>query len=95
DEPLFSCANAVKPGIFDVKTMDQITTPGVSMFMQMPNGEDSMHAFEELAIAAGNIAARLGAELQDDTRSVMTRQTLEHYRQKVLDFERRRRMRLV
>ena len=95
DMPMFSCANAVKPGIFDLHTMDEMTTPGVSVFMQMPYGEESMFAFEEMAIAAGNIAARLGAELQDDTRSVMTKQTLEHYRQKVVEFERRRRMRLV
>jgi cell division protein ZipA len=94
-EPLFSCANAFNPGVFDLKTMDQMTTQGISLFMQMPNGEDAMYAFEEMAIAAGNIAARLGADLQDDTRSVMTKQTLEHYRQKVIDFERRRKMRVL
>ncbi len=93
--PVFSCANAINPGTFNLKTIEQISTPGISFFVTLPNPEDSMYAFEEMAIAAGNIAARLGAEMQDDTRSAMTKQTLEHYKQKVLDFERRRRMRVV
>ena len=35
------------------------------------------------------LAHELDGELKDDQRSVMTAQTIEHYRQRITDFERR------
>ena len=35
------------------------------------------------------LAHELGGELKDDQRSVMTAQTIEHYRQRIVEFERR------
>lgn len=87
---LFSMANMVNPGTFDLEAMDQFETPGVSFFMTLPLKADSMQSFELMADTARTIADQLGGELKDEQRSVMTRQTIEHCRERIRDFERRR-----
>lgn len=87
---LFSMANMVKPGTFDLDAMDEFDTPGVSLFMTLPLKADSMQSFELMADTARTIAETLGGELKDEQRSVMTRQTIEHCRERIRDFERRR-----
>jgi cell division protein ZipA len=87
---LFSMANMVKPGTFDLDAMDEFETPGVSLFMTLPINADSMQSFDLMADTARAICETLGGELKDEQRSVMTRQTLEHCRQRVRDFERTR-----
>lgn len=87
---LFSMANMVKPGTFDLDAIDEFETPGISLFMTLPINADSMQSFDLMADTARAIAETLGGELKDEQRSVMTRQTLEHCRQRIRDFERMR-----
>ncbi|WP_394201891.1 cell division protein ZipA [Marinagarivorans algicola] len=91
-ESLFSVANIVKPGTFDLNAMDDFTTPGISMFMMLPLKGDSVAAFGLMARTAKIIAESLDGELKDEHRSVMTQQTFEHCRQRVIEFERKRRL---
>jgi cell division protein ZipA len=88
----FSLANMVVPGTFDLSTMSEFSTPGVSMFLSLPNDDESLAAFDSMAATAKALANTLGGELKDENRSVMTRQTLEHCRQRVLEFERKQRL---
>lgn len=87
---LFSMANMVKPGTFDLDAMDEFETPGVSLFMTLPIDADSMQSFELMVDTAHAIADGLDGEMKDEQRSAMTRQTLEHCRQRIRDFERMR-----
>jgi cell division protein ZipA len=87
---LFSMANMVKPGTFDLDAMDEFVTPGVSLFMTLPLKADSMQSFELMLDTAKTLVESLQGEMKDEQRSVMTRQTIEHCRQRILDFERRR-----
>lgn len=87
---LFSMANMVKPGTFDLDAMDDFETPGVSLFMTLPIDADSMQSFELMVDTAHAIAEGLNGEMKDEQRSAMTRQTLEHCRQRIRDFERMR-----
>ena len=87
---LFSMANMVRPGTFDLDAMDEFTTPGVSLFMTLPIDADSMQSFDLMAETAQAIAQTLGGELKDEQRSAMTKQTLEHSRQRIRDFERKK-----
>ncbi len=90
---LFSLANMVKPGVFDLDTMADFTTPGVSLFMTLPLEDDveleNVEVFDEMLEIARAIAVELGGELKDENRSVMTRQTQEHCRQRIHEFERK------
>jgi len=42
--------------------------------------------------AARKLAHELNGELKDDQRSVMTAQTIEHYRQRIVEFERKKQL---
>lgn len=86
---LFSMVNMVVPGTFDLNTMDNFETPGVSLFMTLPMDADGMAAFDAMAGTAKAIADQLGGELKDENRSVMTAQTLEHCRARIREFERK------
>lgn len=85
----FSLASAVEPGTFDLGAMDDFTTPGVTMFMQLPGPAKPIEAFEDMVSIARGIASRIGADLKDEQHSVMTAQTIEHCRQRVREFTRR------
>ena len=87
---LFSMANMVRPGTFDLDAMDEFTTPGVSLFMTLPIDADSMQSFDLMAETAQAISQTLDGELKDEQRSAMTKQTLEHSRQRIRDFERKK-----
>lgn len=89
---LFSVANMVVPGTFAIEAMDEFESPGISMFLSLPIESDSLAAYNLMAESAQNIAQLLGGELKDENRSVMTRQTIEHGRQRVLEYERKRRL---
>ena len=88
----FSLANAVKPGTFDLDDIDHFSTPAVSFFMQVPGPQQPKHAFDLMLEAARRLANDLNGDLKDDQRSVLTAQTIEHYRQRIVDFEHRRMM---
>ena len=89
---LFSMINMVKPGTFDLDSMAEFETPGVSLFMTLPMKANSVQAFNTMALTANTLAEKLGGELKDETRSAMTNQTLEHCRQRILEYERKRQL---
>jgi cell division protein ZipA len=84
---IFRVVNMLNPGTFDLKEMDEFTTFGVSFFLSLPSCMNNFDAFEYMLLVAKNLQESLGAELRDDHRNAMTEQTIEHYRQRVRDFE--------
>ncbi|MFC3607006.1 cell division protein ZipA [Stutzerimonas tarimensis] len=88
-EVLFSMANAVKPGTFDLDDIDHFTTPAVSFFLGLPGPRHPKQAFDLMLAATRKLSQELDGELKDDQRSVLTAQTIEHYRQRIVEFERR------
>lgn len=87
---LFSVANLVKPGTFDLENMDEFTTPGISMFMPLPGPPDPQEAFKLMLDTARVLATELGAELYDDQHCKLRHQALEHMRERIVEFERKR-----
>lgn len=89
---LFSLANMVVPGTFNLSKMAEFTTPGVSMFLSLPIATESIAAYDILVATATNLATRLDGDLKDENRSVLTKQTIEHARQRVVEYERKRKL---
>jgi len=87
---LFSMANIVKPGTFDLAHFETFETVGLSFFLTLPVSVGShMQAFEQMVEVVQAMAKAMDANLLDENRSVLTLQTIEHYRERVRDFSRR------
>lgn len=87
---MFSMANAVEPGVFDLDAMEGQSYVGVSFFLMLPGPANSRQALDTMIEAARRVATAAGGDLHDQQHSVLTAQTVEHLRQRVMEFERRR-----
>ena len=83
---LFSLASAVEPGTFNLSSLDQFSTPGISLFMRVHELAAPLQVLDSMLSVANTIAQELNGEVRDETRSVMTPQTIEHCRQSITDF---------
>lgn len=90
-EVLFSMASAVEPGTFDLQAMSGQDIIGVSFFQSLP-GVNSIHAYDIMVDTAKRLAIELQGDLLDQQQQPLTRQLVEHYRERVQEFERRRLM---
>lgn len=86
-EPAFSLASAVVPGTFDPATMETFSTPGVTLFMRVHELAEPVKVLDDMLAVAESIAVELGGEISDESRSVMTPQTIEHCRQSIQEFQ--------
>jgi cell division protein ZipA len=86
---VFSVANMIEPGVFDLAGMDGMKTPGLVMFMRLPGPLDARVAFELMLNTGQRLAEDLGGELRDETRSVLSAQTIAHVRERITEFNRR------
>jgi cell division protein ZipA len=88
-QALFSLASMVEPGTFPAKADSEFHTPGLVMFTQLPGVQDGLAIYSDMLFTAERLAAMLNAELRDETRSVLTKQTIEHTREKILEHRRK------
>ncbi|MBP7713058.1 MAG: cell division protein ZipA [Gammaproteobacteria bacterium] len=89
EQPVFSVANLLKPGTFDVASLEGFATPGLVMFMRLPGPLDPRVAFELMLNTGQRLAESLHGELRDETRSVLSAQTIAHVRERIAEFNRR------
>lgn len=87
DAPLFSVANLVEPGHFDLHVMEESRYPGLTVFMVLPGPKPGVSGFADLLATARHLASVLEAELLDENGSTMTRQTARHIREGIIEFE--------
>jgi len=87
---LFSMANSVNPGTFELNAMGEFVTPGVTFMMVLADSEDPLGTFNLMLECIHGVNSAIGGELKDEQRSALSQQTAEHYRQRIMDFNRRR-----
>lgn len=85
----FSVCNMMRPGVFNIDAMDDLYTKGLMFFVTLPGPEDMLKAFDYMHETAKVVAKNLDGDVLDETRSAITRQSLEHMRQQIRELERR------
>ncbi len=93
DRVLFSVASLVNPGQFPFDAMAGFSTPGLMLFTQLPGVRDGLEIYSDMLYTANELAGILGGILQDETHSVLSKQTIEHTKDVIL--EHRRKLRLA
>lgn len=91
----YSMVNMFSPGSFDPQALEDFTTQGVVLVMALPSTPKPQAIFERMLETARVFERNWGAELQDEQRSNLTLQTIEHYRQRIQDFERKTRLQAI
>lgn len=86
---LFSVANVLAPGTFDLAEMAGMSSPGLAFFMQLPGPADPTEAFQRMLDSARALAESLDGVVCDETRSTLTSQSINHLRERISDFGRR------
>jgi len=83
----FSLANMLNPGSFDLDNMETFATQCVTLFMMLPNAGNAFDVYQQLLFAAKQLSEEFNAQILDDKRNVMTKQTEQHYLSRIRDFE--------
>lgn len=86
--PVFSMANMVKPGNFDMTQLDSVQTPGVTLFMTLPGPLPALDAWEMLLPTAQRLAELLDAQVLDEGRNTLGRQRIAHLRDELRAWDR-------
>ncbi len=84
---LFSMAQAVEPGTFNIETLERDLVPGVSFFMSLP-GVKSTLAYDLMIDTARRLAHELQADLLDAQSQPLNSAVLEQWRDEVVAYER-------
>jgi cell division protein ZipA len=87
--PVFSVANMVKPGSFDMRRVHEIETPGITFFMTLPGPMPALDAWETLLPTAQRMAELLDASVLDEERNTLGRQRIAHMRDELRSYDRK------
>lgn len=85
---IFSMANAIEPGIFDLDEIYQVQTPALVLFMTLPGVMSALDTWDAMLASAQRLAELLDAELLDQDQSTLGRQTIAHIRDEMRQYDR-------
>ncbi|MEP6899828.1 MAG: cell division protein ZipA [Rhodanobacter sp.] len=86
--PIFSVANMLKPGNFDLGRLDALRTPGVSFFMTLPAPLPALDAWDAMLPTAQRLAELLDGQVLDEERNALGRQRIAHIRDQLRGWDR-------
>jgi len=87
-QPLFSVANMVEPGSFDIDKLATMKTPGITLFLRLPRTFDALHALDEMWAATRGLATELNADILDRNHQPFSSQKQQRMRDEVLHYMR-------
>src|SRR5690606_18515831 len=88
--PIFSMANMLKPGHFDMSRIDSLETSGLSLFMALPGPLPALDAWDALLPTAQRLAELLDANILDEKRGALGRQGIALIRDEQRAWDRQR-----
>jgi cell division protein ZipA len=90
--PVFSVANIMKPGSFDMATIQSLQTPAIAFFLTLPSPVPALDAWETMLPTAQRMAELLDAVVLDESRNALGRQRIAHIRDDLRAWDRQREM---
>ena len=88
--PIFSVANIIKPGSFDMARIAEVETPAIAFFLTLPAPVPALDAWETMEPAAQRMADLLDGVVLDEERNALGRQRVQHIRDELRAYDRQR-----
>ena len=86
--PVFSVANILRPGSFDLARIGELQTPAIAFFLTLPAPVPALEAWETMEPAAQRMAQLLGGLVLDEDRNALGRQRIQHIREELRQYDR-------
>jgi cell division protein ZipA len=86
--PIFSVANIMKPGSFDMASIQALETPAIAFFLTLPAPIPALDAWEAMLPTAERMADLLDGVLLDESRNALGRQRVQHLRDELRAYDR-------
>lgn len=90
DTPIFSMANALKPGYFDKEAWNSFETRALVVFLTLPGPILALDAWDAMLATVKRIADVLNAGINDEDHQPLTRQKEGKIREEMRQFDRER-----
>ena len=88
--PVFSVANIMKPGSFDMAQIQSVETPAIAFFLTLPAPVPALDAWETMLPTAQRMAELLDGVVLDEQRNALGRQRIAHIRDELRAYDRQR-----
>lgn len=88
--PVFSVANIMKPGSFDMGQIQALETPAIAFFLTLPAPINALDAWETMLPTAQRMAELLDGVVLDEQRNALGRQRIAHIRDELRAYDRQR-----
>ncbi len=87
--PVFSAANMVEPGNFDMNSIHELETPGLNLFMTLPGPMPALDGWDTMLPTARRLAELLDGRVVDDQRNALGRQRVAYIRDELRAWDRK------
>jgi len=88
--PVFSVANILKPGNFDMADIQSLQTPAIAFFLTLPAPVPALDAWETMLPTAERMAELLGGLVLDEQREILGRKRIGEIRDELRVYDRQR-----
>ena len=84
EKAIFSLVNVVKPGIFDLNKLQDLSSPGLCLFMSLPGPDDIEASFQKMLMVAHKLANQLDTDLYDELHNPLTQKRLKQMHERIV-----------
>ena len=88
--PVFSVANIMKPGSFDMSAIHELQTPAIAFVLTLPAPVAALDAWDTMLPTAQRMAELLDGVVLDEQRNAIGRQRIAHIRDELRAYDRQR-----
>ncbi|MFT4197231.1 MAG: cell division protein ZipA [Pseudoxanthomonas sp.] len=86
--PVFSMANIMQPGSFDMAHIRELETPAIAFFLTLPAPMAALEAWDVMLPNVQRMAELLDGVVLDDSRNALGRQRIAHIREELRGYDR-------